>query len=208
MDWSIAHSINTFFWHHDALEDPMLLYVEAAEALFLGMLVVVLALARGQRWMSVRRAGAAAGLSAGLGLLVGKIITEFYYRPRPFVAHPGQVHLFISHAADSSFPSDHATASAAIATAILLRGKVGWGLVTLVFALLLMLGRVALGFHYPSDVIGGALIGALAALVLWVPAIRGLIDSVTDRAGALWDGGVDAAIRIPGKLVNTRRERV
>jgi undecaprenyl-diphosphatase len=208
MDWSIAHSINTFFWHHDALEDPLLLYVEAAEALFLGMLVVVLALARGRRWVSVRRAAAAAGLSAGLGLLVGKIITEFYYRPRPFVAHPGKVHLFIGHAADSSFPSDHATASVAIATAILLRGKVGWGLVTLVFALILMVGRVALGFHYPSDVLGGAVIGALAALVLWMPAIRGLIDSVTDRAGAVWDRGVDAAIRIPGKLVNTRRERV
>jgi undecaprenyl-diphosphatase len=207
MDWSIAHSVNTFFWHHDALEDPLLVYVQAAEALFLGMLLVVLAFARRQRWASVRRAGVAAGLSAGLALLTGKLITEFYDRPRPFAAHPGKVHLFIGHVADASFPSDHATASAAIATAILLRGKLAWGLVTMAFALILMFGRVALGFHYPSDVIGGALIGALAALILWAPALRGLIDALSDRAGAVWDQGVDKAVRFPRKLAHSTRER-
>lgn len=209
MDWSVTHSINTFFWHHDALEDPLLAYVQAAEALFLGMLIIVIALARHERWVSIRRAAVAAGLSAGLGLLVGKIITEFYDRPRPFVAHPGKIHLFITHAADASFPSDHATAAAAIATAILLRGKLCWGLVTLVFALILMLGRVALGFHYPSDVIGGALIGALAALVLWMPTVRGLIDALSDWIGARWDRGLDAALSGPRRLAGkSTRERV
>ncbi len=195
MDWSIAHSLNAFVAHHDALEDPLLLYVQAAEALFLGMLVLVAAFARGGRWASVRRAAVAAGLSAGVALLMGKIITEFYDRARPFVAHPGKVHLFAGHVADASFPSDHATASVAIATAILLRTKLGWGAVTLVFALILMFGRVGLGFHYPSDVIGGALIGAGAALALWTPIIRTRIDAITDRAGHTWDSGLDAILK-------------
>ena len=105
----------------------MLAYVQASQALFLGMLVLVCAFARQERWLGVRRAAVAAGLSAGLGLLIGKLITELYVRPRPFVAHPGAVHLFASHATDASFPSDHATASVAIAVAILLRSKLRWG---------------------------------------------------------------------------------
>ncbi len=195
MDWSIAHAINTFFWHHDALEDPLLAYVQAAEALFLGMLVVTALLARHERWASIRRAAVAAGLSAGLGLLVAKLITEVYDRPRPFVAHPGSVHLFASHAADAGFPSDHATAAFAIAVAILLRSKVRWGAAVLVFAVILLFGRVAMGYHYPSDVLGGAAIGALAAWILSRPPFRAWIDRLSDWLGGYWDRASDKAVR-------------
>ena len=195
MDWSIVHSVNGFLARHDAIEDPLLAYVQASQALFLGMLVLVCALARHERWRGVRRAGVAAGLSAGLGLVIGKLITELYVRPRPFVAHPGAVHLFASPATDASFPSDHATASVAIAIAILLRSKLRWGLVTLAFAVILSFGRVALGFHYPTDVLGGAAIGTAAALLLWTAPLRKAIDAVADRAGALWDHATDAVLR-------------
>lgn len=195
MDWSITHAINTFFWHHDALEDPLLTYVQAAEALFLAMLVVTCLLARHERWLTVRRAAVAAGLSAGLGLLIAKLITEFYDRPRPFVAHPNSVHLFAAHAPDASFPSDHATAAVAIAVAILLRSKLRWGAITLVLAVILLVGRVALGYHYPTDVLGGAAVGTLAALALAAPPIRHAIDRLSDTLGSYWDRASDAAVR-------------
>lgn len=133
------------------------------------LLVVLCVFARHERFAPVRRAAVAAGLSAGLGLLVVKIITEFYDRARPFVAHPGAVHLFARHAADAGFPSDHATASMAIAVAFLLRRRFGWGMLTIVFAVILDFGRVAVGFHYPTDVLGAA-IGAMAARVPRAPA--------------------------------------
>jgi undecaprenyl-diphosphatase len=189
-----VHSLNGFLAHNDGLEDPLLAYVQAAEALFLGLLVVLCVFARHERFAPVRRAAVAAGLSAGLGLLVGKIISEFWDRARPFVAHPGAVHLFASHPADASFPSDHATASMAIALAFLLRGRFAWGVLTLVFAAILDFGRVAVGFHYPTDVLGGAAIGALAALVLWAPPLRRMVDAVSDFLGGWWDRGLDAVL--------------
>ena len=195
MDWSIAHAVNAFFARHDGLEDPLLWYVQAAEALFFGMLVVVCLCARHERWASARRAAVAAGLSAGLGLLLAKLITEVYARPRPFVAHPGAVHLFAAHARDPSFPSDHATASFAIAVAILLRSKWPWGAATLLFAVVLVFGRVAAGFHYPSDVLAGAALGTLAAVTLWTTPARNVIDALADKIGGTFDRGVDAVLR-------------
>ncbi|MGH2876396.1 MAG: phosphatase PAP2 family protein, partial [Solirubrobacteraceae bacterium] len=176
-------------------------YVLASEALYFGMLLLVCAFARHARWAGLRATAVHAGLSAGLGLLVVKIITEFTYRARPFVAHPHQVHLFASHPPDSSFPSDHATASVAIATAILLRRRWGWGAVAMVFAVILCFGRVALGFHYPTDVIAGAAIGALSAIVLYLPPLRAAIDAISDRLGGLWDRATDVVVRglVPGQ---------
>ena len=134
----------------------------------------------------MRRAAVAAVLSAGLGLAVAKLISELVDRARPFVADPHGVHLFSSHAADPGFPSDHATAAFAIATAILLR-KRKWGILALIAAAVLSVGRVALGVHYPSDVLAGAALGAAAALALWPPAARRRVDAIADFLGGCWD---------------------
>ena len=205
MDWSIVHSLNGFLYRNDPIEDPLLAYVTAAEALYFLLLVVLVLFARHERFAPVRRAAIAAGLSAGLGLLSVKIITEFYDRARPFVAHPGAVHLFARHAADASFPSDHATASMAIAVAFLLRRRFFWAVLTLVFAVILDFGRVAAGFHYPTDVLGGAAVGALAALLLWAPPLRVRIDALSDFLGGLWDRLLDAVLRraLPGRVTQS-----
>lgn len=165
-----------------------------AEALYLALVVLLCAFARHARLAPLRRAAVAAGLSCGLGLLVGKIITEFWDRARPFVTHPHAIHLFAQHGADASFPSDHATASMAIAAALLLRRRYWLGALTLVFSAILDFGRVAVGFHYPTDVLGGAAIGLLAALLLWQQPLRGWIDSISDFCGGIWDRLLDALL--------------
>ena len=186
MDWSVLHALNNFMYQHDGVEDPLLFYVNASEALFVATLAVVFLAARGAAHAAWRRASVAAVLSAGLGLAVGKVISELVDRARPFVADPGGVHLFSGHAADPGFPSDHATAAFAIAVAILLR-KRAWGTVALALAAVLSIGRVALGVHYPSDVIAGAALGSAAALVLWTPPLRSRIDWLADAVGSRWD---------------------
>ena len=122
------------------------------------------------------------------------MIASLVDRARPFVADPGQLHLFIAHAADPSFPSDHATAAFAIAVAIFLR-KPRWGIVAIAFATVLSVGRVAAGVHYPSDVLAGAALGSAAAVLLWAPPLRRRIDAVSDRAGGWWDEVVDRSRR-------------
>ena len=64
------------------------------------------------------------------------------------------MHLFAAHAADAGFPSDHATAAFAIAVALLLRSRT-WGAIALVAATVLAVTRVAMGIHYPTDVLAG-----------------------------------------------------
>jgi len=186
VDWSVLHALNNFMYQHDGVEDPLLFYVNASEALFVATLAVVFLAARGAAHAAWRRASVAAVLSAGLGLAVGKVISELVDRARPFVADPHGVHLFSGHAADPGFPSDHATAAFAIAVAILLR-KRDWGIVALVLAAVLSVGRVALGVHYPSDVLAGAALGAAAALALWAPPLRSRIDRLSDWLGSHWD---------------------
>jgi undecaprenyl-diphosphatase len=190
MDSSLLHAVNGFLFRHDGVEDPLLFYVNASEALFVATLAIVFLAARGARNVAWRRASVAAVLSAGLGLLAAKLISELVDRARPFVAEPHQVHLFAAHAADPGFPSDHATAAFAIAVAILLRKRT-WGLVALGFATVLAIGRVGLGVHYPSDVIAGAALGAAAALLLWTPTLRQRVDRLADWAGGHWDRAAD-----------------
>jgi undecaprenyl-diphosphatase len=194
MDWSVVHTLNHFLVRNDGVEDPLKVYVQIAEALFLAILVVVCVLARHERGRPFRRAAVAAGLSAGLGLLVTAIVAHFVHRARPFVAHPSAVHLFLAHARDSSFPSDHATAAAAIAVALLLRRRFAWGAIMVALAVVLDFGRIALGLHYLTDILGGSAIGAAAAVVLWLPPLRRLIDRVSDAVGGAWDAALDAVL--------------
>ena len=99
----------------------------------------------------------AAVLSLGLGILIGRI--------RPFVAFPNDVHLLIPPpSASHGFPSTHASIAFAVAFA-LLYGDVTIGLVALLMACLVAFGRVATGVHYPSDVIGGAVLGLISFVI-------------------------------------------
>jgi len=174
MDTALLHALNGLAFHHDGLEDPVTLYENAAQMLFLALVVLLVAYGG---WR--RRAGVAAGLGAAVALACGQIVSRLVDRPRPFVADPHRVHLFARHVADASFPSDHATAAFAIATAVLLRNR-RVGAVVLAFAAVLAAGRVAIGVHYPSDVLAGAALGTGASLALYAPAARRRIDALAD----------------------------
>lgn len=184
IDLTLLHELNGFAARHDAIEDPLALYVGASEALFVGLLAILALADRvGGR---LRRAAVAAGFSAAIALACAQVLSRLVDRPRPFVADPGGVQLFAAHAADASFPSDHATAAFAIAVALVLRDR-RWGAAALGLAALLAVGRVALGVHYPSDVLAGAALGGGVALAFHVTALRAGSDRLADLAGGVID---------------------
>lgn len=189
MEWSILHALNDFLYRHDAVEDPLLFYINISEALFVATIVLVFLFANGARLRAWRRTAVAAALSAGLALAVGKVIAELVDRSRPFVVDPHGVHLFGGHAADPGFPSDHATGAFAMAMAIWLRNR-RWGTVALVAAAVLSVGRVAIGVHFPSDVVAGAALGCGAALVLFARPARERIDRLADLLGGWIERGL------------------
>ncbi|MBN9220341.1 MAG: phosphatase PAP2 family protein [Mesorhizobium sp.] len=133
-----------------------------------GVPLMVLAVAL-QWWLpradtAIRHVLIAAGLSFLLGLGINQLILLFIQRARPYEADV--THLIIDRTVDFSFPSDHATASFAIAAAFLVHGLSRRGFWFLAVALLIGLSRVYLGTHYVSDILGGAATGFLAAAVV------------------------------------------
>jgi undecaprenyl-diphosphatase len=53
--------------------------------------------------------------------------------------------------------------------------------------------RVAMGIHYPTDVLAGAAVGALAALALHLRRARALLHRLADLAGAVLDSAANSA---------------
>lgn len=196
MDFTLFRDLNGLAYHHDGFEDVLRFFTVNAELIFIALLAVLF-LARG-RWGSrnARHGVIAAGLSAAIALGAAQVIVHLWQRPRPFVAHPGVAHLFVAHAPDPSFPSDHATAAFAIAISLLLRSR-RIGLLALAMAVVVAVGRVAVGVHYPSDVLAGAALGTAVALLLWIPPIRGPLHQLADWASGLYEQVVSSLLRRP-----------
>lgn len=115
---------------------------------------------RGER----ERLAAYAVAAALLGLAAAQVIGHVWFRERPYVDHAA--HLLLAPSGDPSFPSDHAIGGFALALPfVFARRRVGWLLLGL--ATVLAASRVAVGTHYPSDVVGGAILGAGAAWLVW-----------------------------------------
>ncbi len=93
--------------------------------------------------------------------LSSSVIKYWFERPRPcHVLH--NVHLLVSCGSGHSFPSSHAVnnfAGALVLAFFFPRAK--WWFFG--FAAIVAFSRVYVGAHYPSDIVGGAVIGLLCA---------------------------------------------
>ncbi len=144
-------------------------------------LPIVFAIALIGLWLSWRarnqRAAFLGGVSALIALGLGQVIGEALPRPRPYLSHA--VNQLIPRELDTSFPSDHAILGFAVAVMVWrYNGRAGAAL--LVLATLMAIARVFVGAHYPGDVLGGAMLGAVTSAALAIVSERRPIASLLD----------------------------
>lgn len=162
LDTSATQMINGLAGRYASL-DLAMIWVSS-----IGVPLLALAVAA-QWWRSddgahVRHVLVAAGLSFILGLVLNQFVLLFIHRMRPYDG--GLTHLLVERSADFSFPSDHSTAAFAIAAAFLLHGMRRPAILFFLAAALVAFSRVYVGIHYLGDVLGGAVTGIIAALLV------------------------------------------
>ncbi len=106
-------------------------------------------------------------ISSVFSLVISVTISSLYFHPRPFAVGVGLT--LISHAPDSSFPSDHASLLFAASFSLMMLGSPKPGVAFFLVSTLVGLARVFVGIHFPSDIAGGLVIGlGSSAVVFWL----------------------------------------
>jgi undecaprenyl-diphosphatase len=171
VDWRLYKDVYTVSLHHHWLGTAF----SDLEKVSIPLMVVVTA----ALWLLARPGGdrkwklaSGSGFTAAvLALIVNLVIHSLHDRPRPYeshrIAHPW------SSSTDASFPSDHASASLAIAFTVL-AFDLPIGLAFLIVAALIAVGRVFIGAHYPGDV-GASILVALASSLVVVRFARPIV---------------------------------
>ena len=198
-------------WLHD-FADEITKYGRSSTFLYpFGFVLLALAAVLSP-WLTKMSQGVVAALAVrfgflfvaiGLPSLFATIIKRLIGRARPYVGShddPFTYMPFIWKPEYASMPSGHATTAAAAAIAI---GAVWPRMrpVMWVYALVILASRILIFVHHPSDVLGGAVVGVIGALMVrrWF-ASRRLGFSPTDLRPYAWPSS--------GRLKATAREIV
>lgn len=112
-----------------------------------------------------RKSGAvlAAALCVDVVLCNG-ILKNLFGRIRPCDVNTS-VQLLIMRPDDFSFPSGHTAASFAAVTALMMAGEQKLWKPALALAVLIAFSRLYLYVHYPTDILGGMIVGGAAGII-------------------------------------------
>ena len=179
-DVDILRFLNQFA-HHSRVFDGLMI-VLARRAVFNGWVLVAafwwVWFAPGDAHLKNRKIVVTTLVGAVLSVVVGRLLADFLpFRARPLNSPELGFVLPYGVSGDpfrtwSSFPSDHAMVFFAMSTGLWYVSKILGAGLTLYVACIIALPRVYLGYHYPTDVIGGALFGILFAYVANLDSVR------------------------------------
>jgi membrane-associated phospholipid phosphatase len=166
-------------YHSVLLDKFFIYYTNLGDGLFSILVVVLLLLIRRFKLaFQVLLAYIVSGLFAQL--LKGIIYSP---RPKDFFRFREHIHLIdgVTLNGDASFPSGHAVSAFALATSLaLFTVNKQLSLFYLGAAILVGYSRIYLAQHFPADVLGGAIIGILMAILVYY-----LTERYKTRSGLL-----------------------
>ena len=174
ISWILYQNTLLFYFINNGLNNPFFDFLMPAITNFgsfiaMGIICILMYIFGGENTRKIALIGLAALLLANVAVyLLKSIVAE----PRPFLVLPNVIQL-VSESENYGFPSGHAASSFAVMMVIGLkyrlniRGKTYRLLYPLLaFASLIAFSRVYIGVHYPLDVIFGAIVGILSAVLM------------------------------------------
>ncbi len=184
-------------WRSSFLDDAMLMVSYAPLIWIFAAIALALGLRYGyQNWKRLVVLFALLGMTVGMTDISCNIIKRETERMRPYHAL-ADVHYFFSErwmqtpstfegkdqASRTSFVSSHAANSMAVVVMLMILVPMTrpW---LLTVPLLAGWSRLYLGKHYPTDILGGYIVGALMALLVWY-GVKALIR-YAKRRGVSW----------------------
>ncbi|SFN39266.1 phosphatase PAP2 family protein [Variovorax sp. OV329] len=131
-------------------------FLPACLLLALALLALVQPERRRTLWMAL--------LSLCITWLVVRLVREQWPLPRPAALELGIQ--WVVHNARGGFPSLHASGAFAVAMVLLFERRDRWAALFVSAAAAIAWSRVYLGLHFPTDVLTGAALGSLVALMV------------------------------------------
>jgi undecaprenyl-diphosphatase len=103
-------------------------------------------------------------LACLIAWLIAVFIKNFFPTVRPFMVNGNEIKVIIPPT-DGAFPSAHTVVAFAVAVTVFMHNKrVGW--IFLVWAFVIGTARVIANVHYPIDIVGGAFLGTIVAVLV------------------------------------------
>lgn len=113
------------------------------------------------------RNGFKSGAAIGLNIALSTGLKYSINRERPFVQYPNDI-VQRTEVGKYSFPSGHTSCAFASATALTLSTKKWYVAVpSYLYACGVGYSRMRLGVHFPTDVLGGMVVGIGSSLLVW-----------------------------------------
>ena len=146
--------------HNDILDPIMIFFTRLGDGGFVWIVLAIILLC----FKKTRKCGLVMAGAMLLGLIiVNGLIKNLVNRPRPCDLND-VIELLIPRPNESSFPSGHTTSSFAAAASIFYFYK-KWSIAAYFTACMIAVSRMYLYVHYPTDVLAGALLGTLFAVI-------------------------------------------
>ena len=160
MDVKIFRAINQMTGRSSLIDHFMILVSNKVRYVYFLVLIVM--------WFKkhpYRQITNNAVISAIITLIINIVLKLVITKPRPYIKR--RVGILIPSKMDATFPSKHALLVFAVSTSILLFNRVLGSIMT-GLSILTGFSRIWVGHHYPSDIIGSALLGSLTSFFVHI----------------------------------------